>query len=83
MANWSLSETPIKFRSNFKRNILNSKYIIISFQELFEDIENLKYFLDLKKELNNKYYVKIIKNKFYKGSFLKKENHYYFLAKKK
>ena len=49
IANWSLSETPIKFRKKFKIIIKKSKYILIAFQENFEDIDNLKYFYSLKK----------------------------------
>lgn len=82
IANWSLSETPIHFRKKFLTQINNSKYIFISFQEVFEDIDNIKYFTNLKKILSKKYHINIIKNKFYKGNFLKKQNHYFFIGKK-
>ena len=55
IANWSLSETPLKFRNNFFKLIKNSKFILISFQENFENIDNLKYFLKLKKNLKKKF----------------------------
>ena len=82
IANWSLSETPIQFRKKFYFKIIYSKYIFISFQEKFEDINNLKYFYNLKKKLENKFDIKIIKNKFYKGNFIHKQNHYFFVGKK-
>ena len=44
IANWSLSETPINFRKKFIKSIKNSKLILISFQENFENMDNLKYF---------------------------------------
>jgi len=82
IANWSLSETPIQFRNKFYFKIINSKYIFICFQEKFENINNLKYFNNLKKKLKNKFDIKITKNKFYKGNFILKQNHYFFVGKK-
>jgi len=83
IANWSISETPIIFRKKFEKIISNSNYILISFQENFENIDNIKYFKMLKKKISNKFQTKIFKNKFYKGNILKKQNHFYFLAKKR
>tara|TARA_Y100000591_G_C21624690_1_gene589654 strand:- start:124 stop:771 length:648 start_codon:yes stop_codon:yes gene_type:complete len=82
IANWSLSETPIQFRNKFYFKIINSKYIFICFQEKFENINNFKYFNNLKKKLKNKYDIKIIKNRFYKGNFIFKQNHYFFVGKR-
>ena len=82
IANWSLSETPINFRKKFIKSIKNSKLILISFQESFENINNLKYFKNLKKYLDKKFKVKIIKNEFYKGNFFKKQKHFFFIANK-
>ncbi len=82
IANWSLSETPLNFRKKFVGQISNSDYILISFQEIFENINNSKYFNDLKNKLKGKFQIKIIKNKFYKGNFLNKQNHYFFIGKK-
>jgi len=81
IANWSLSEVSLKFREKFQKTILKSNYIIISFQEVFEDINNIEYFYNLKKKLKYRYKVQIIKNKFYKGHFFSRHNHYFFLAK--
>lgn len=82
IANWSLSETPINFRKKFIKSIKNSKLILISFQENFENIDNLKYFNNLKKNLEKKFEIKIIKNEFYKGNFFKNQKHFFFIAKK-
>ena len=82
IANWSLSETPINFRKKFIKSIKNSKFILISFQENFENIDNLKYFKNLKKSFEKKFEIKIIKNEFYKGNFFKKQKHFFFIAKK-
>jgi putative sugar O-methyltransferase len=82
IANWSLSETPMVFRKKIIPIIKNSEYILINFQEKFEDIDNLKYFIKLKSTMSKIYDIKIIKNKFYKGNILNKQNHYSFLGKK-
>ena len=82
IANWSLSETPITFRKNFYNLIKKSNLILICFQEEFEGINNLNYFKKLKKKLNNSFKVKIIKNEFYKGNFIHKQNHYFLIGKK-
>jgi hypothetical protein len=82
IANWSLSETPLKFRVKFIKFIKNFDFILISFQEYFEKIDNLKYFNYLKNELSDLFDIKIVKNKYYKGNVFKKQNHYYFIAKK-
>jgi hypothetical protein len=83
IANWSLSETPINFRKKFEKLIDNSQYILICFQEKFEDIDNLKYFNLLKKKKSYKFEIKIIKNKFYKGNLINKQNHYFFIGNKR
>ena len=82
IANWSLSETPINFRRKFIKIISSSKYILICFQEKFEDVNNLKYFNSLKLKLSKKYNIIIEKNKFYKGNIFFKQNHYFFIGKK-
>ena len=82
IANWSLSEIPINFRKKFIKTIKDSKLILICFQENFENINNLRYFENLKKKLKNKFIIKIFENKFYKGNFFKKQKHFFFVAKK-
>lgn len=83
IANWSLSEVPLNFRKKIIPTILKSKYILISFQENFEDINNLKYFYKLKSNLSKKFRISIIKNKYYKGNFLFKQTHFFLIGKKK
>ena len=82
IANWSLSETPIKYRKNFIKLITKSNLILICFQEKFEGINNLKYFNDLKKRLSHTFRVKIMKNTFYKGNIFHRQNHYFLIGKK-
>ena len=82
IANWSLSETPIKFRENFIKIIKKNEFILICFQEQFEDIDNLKYFNKLRSKLSKSYEIKILKNKFYTGNMINKHNHYFFIGKK-
>ena len=82
IANWSLSETPIKFRNNFITIIKKSEFILICFQEKFEDINNLQYFNGLKSKISNRYQIKILKNKFYTGNIINKHNHYFFIGKR-
>lgn len=83
IANWSISECPLAFRENFFKIIYGSNLVLISFQENFEKINNLKYFTNLQKRLSNKFEVRIIRNKYYKGNIFKSHNHYYFIAQKK
>ena len=82
IANWSFSEVPLNLRKKFINLMKRSKFLFISFQEKFEDIDNLKYFKELETKFSNKYEIKIIKNKFYKGNIFFKQNHYFFIAKK-
>ena len=56
---------------------------MIACQENFEDDNNKKYFNKIKKNLEKKYMIKIILNNFYKGNLLKKQKHFFFLAKRK
>tara|TARA_B100000780_G_scaffold231510_1_gene171319 strand:- start:74 stop:1021 length:948 start_codon:yes stop_codon:yes gene_type:complete len=82
IANWSLSETPVKFRENFIKMITKNEFILICFQEKFEDIDNLKYFNKLKSKLSRSHKIKILKNKFYTGNMINRHNHYFFIGKK-
>ena len=82
LANWSLSETPINYRKKFFIKIKNSKYIFISFQEKFENLNNLEYFKNIRKLLSKKFQIKIIKNQFYHGNWFNKQNHYFLIGKK-
>ena len=82
IANWSLSETPLKYRNKILKIINNYQFVLISFQEKFEEINNIHYFKNLAKKMKKKYSVTIVSNEFYKGNFFKKQNHYFLIAKK-
>jgi len=82
IGNWSLSETPTNFRKKFIPIIKKNHFILICFQEKFEDIDNLKYFNNLKSEISDTFKIKILKNKFYTGNIINKHNHYFFIGKK-
>tara|TARA_B100001250_G_scaffold413184_1_gene446486 strand:- start:2265 stop:3209 length:945 start_codon:yes stop_codon:yes gene_type:complete len=82
IANWSLSETPLEFRRKIIKIIPSYENILISFQENFENIDNLKYFNKLKLELNKKFKLYLLQNKFYKGNILKKQKHFFLIGKK-
>ena len=58
------------------------QYILIGFQENFENINNLKYFNSIKKKFLIIFKIKIIKNKFYKGNFFKNKIIFILLLKK-
>ena len=82
IANWSLSETKLKFREKFIKFLGKYDYSLIAFQENFEDINNLKYFKNVSKKFINTHRFKIIKNQYYKGNFFKKQNHYFMIGRK-
>ena len=79
--NWSFSEIPLNGRNKFENMMYNFNYIIISFQDKFEEINNINYFNNLKNKLkDNKYDVKI--EKIITMKFSSRVNHYYFFAKR-
>ena len=84
IANWSLSETPLNFR--YKMNFIFKFFsdYLISFQDKFENIDNLKYFNTLKNKLQKKYNYKseIVKiNSMNKFNLTSGINHYYLFSK--
>lgn len=76
IANWSISEFPLNFRKKFISTILNSKYSLISFQENFEGINNLKFFKKILKKTNNKYFYKIEPLNHYNNALFNNNKHY-------
>ena len=79
--NWSFSEIPLTERKKNEFCFFYYDYILICFQDKFEDINNLQYFKNLQKKLEKKKYKTLIsKNLTMKLSSL--VNHYYFFAKK-
>jgi len=78
--NWSFSEVPIYERIKVEKLVYKFDYIIISFQDKFENINNIDYFQKLKNKLRkNRFDIKIENIKTMK--FSSKVNHYYFFAK--
>ena len=76
IANWSISEFPIKYRKNFFKTISKSEYSIISFQENFENINNLKFFKKMLKNLDSKFNFKLQTFDHYNNSFVNNNKHY-------
>ena len=83
IANWSISEFPINFRKNFYKSISKSKYTIISFQENFENINNLKFFKRMIKSLSKKFNFELQTFDHYNNSFLNNNKHYLLTLIKK
>jgi hypothetical protein len=82
IANWSLSESPLKLRKIIFNKIINFDYILISYQEKFESINNHLYFSDIAKSFNHKkFIVKLFKIPFM--NFLRLSNNNYYLFVKK
>lgn len=82
IANWSMSETPLKIRKNIIKEMKRHDYVIISFQEYFENINNLVYFKNFQYSLNTKYNFTLLPNNFYKGNIFNKQRHFFLIGKK-
>lgn len=83
IANWSLSEMPLKLRNKILKFIFRIPYILISFQDKFENINNLKYFEKIQKKLNKQgYKTEISGLQYYNNALLNTNKHYYLFAKK-
>ena len=83
IANWSLSEMPLKLRKKISKLIFKIPYILISFQDKFENINNLKYFERIKTKLDKQgYETKISGLQHYNNAILNTNKHFYLFAKK-
>jgi hypothetical protein len=83
IANWSLSEMPLKLRNKILRLIFKIPYIQISFQDKFENINNFKYFEKIKKKLERRgYESQISAIKYYNNAILNTNKHFYLFAMK-
>jgi len=83
IANWSLSEMPLKLRNKILKLIFKIPYILISFQDKFENINNLKYFEAIKIKLDKKNYETQISGlKYYNNAILNTNKHFYLFARK-
>jgi hypothetical protein len=76
IANWSLSEFPIKLRKKFFKLIEKSEITVISFQENFEDINNFNFFMKFLKKLRKKFNFKIQKYDHYNKSYFNNNKHF-------
>ena len=76
IANWSLSEIPVKLRNNMFFLFREFDYQLISFQKQFENIDNYKYFSGILNYNNQKKRLSKIKK------IIKKNNHFYLFSKK-
>jgi hypothetical protein len=83
IANWSLSEMPLKLRNKILKLIFKIPYIVISFQDKFENINNIKYFKKIRKRLDRKGYKTLINSlEHYNNAFLNTNKHFYLFAKR-
>ena len=82
IANWSISEMPITLRKNLEFLFEECDYGIVSYQDKFENIENVGYFKDLSNKLS-KNFISNISNLNEMNSKLKKNKHYMLLLKKR
>jgi hypothetical protein len=84
IANWSISEMPLKLREKILKYIFNVNYILISFQDKFENINNIKYFKKIKIDLEKRNFnVEISPLKHYNNAIFNTNKHYYLFAKKR
>jgi hypothetical protein len=74
---------PLKLRNKILKFIFRIPYILISFQDKFENINNLKYFEKIQKKLNKQgYKTEISGLQYYNNALLNTNKHYYLFAKK-
>jgi hypothetical protein len=82
IANWSLSESPLKLRKIIMKKIINFDYILISYQEKFENINNHLYFSKIAKNFNNKNFtMRLFKIPFMNILRFTNNNYYLFIKK--
>jgi hypothetical protein len=82
IANWSLSESPIKLRKVILKKIINFDFILISYQKKFETINNHKYFENFIKPFKEKNYIISRKIIPFMNLLNIRSNHYYLFIKK-
>lgn len=83
IANWSLSEMPLKLRSRILEFTFKIPHILISFQDNFENINNLKYFQKIKEKLDKKGYKTLVTGlQYYNNAIFNTNKHYYLFATK-
>ena len=82
IANWSISEMPMNLRKNLEFLFEECNYGVVSYQNKFENMDNVEYFFNFSDKLSNNYisnisYLKEMNSK------LKKNEHYILLLKKR
>jgi hypothetical protein len=83
IANWSLSEMPLKLRNRILKFTFKIPYILISFQDNFENINNLKYFQKIREKLDKKGYKTLVTGlQYYNNAIFNTNKHYYLFATK-
>ena len=80
--NHHITKKLFNLRNKINKLTYNFPNKLISFQEKFEDINNLNYFLKYRDTLK-KTIVKIEKQYHYKKSLFNNNNHFYFFSKEK
>lgn len=53
IATWSLSETPLLFRSNIEKLLPKFNFYLFAYAEQFNDVNNIKYFNDIENNFND------------------------------
>ena len=83
IANWSLSEMPLKLRSRILKFTFKIPHILISFPDNFENINNLKYFQKIREKLDKKGYKTLVTGlQYYNNAIFNTNKHYYLFATK-
>jgi hypothetical protein len=75
-ATFSINEMPLSTRAHIEPNYKKFKYIFISHNRVFDDIDNIKYFSNLKENLEDEYDVSHFACKIYKLAW-------FFIAQRK
>jgi putative sugar O-methyltransferase len=72
---WSFSECPLELRSEILEYLKKSDYVLLAYQDIFRNINNIKYFKELKKYFNN--------YDWYNQEISHIKNNYYLIGKNK
>jgi len=78
IANWSVSEIPLNFRDEVIKTVTCIDYKFITFSNIFENIDNMEFFENLKKREMKQNRVCVIKK-----IDMHKDNYYFFTKPKK
>ena len=74
---------PLKLRSRILKFTFKIPHILISFQDNFENINNLKYFQKIREKLDKKGYKTLVTGlQYYNNAIFNTNKHYYLFATK-